>query len=283
MCITTYNKGERVRICLQSILSQIDGSFEIVVTDNLSNDGSEEILREYAENGKISLLRAKCSRGMGREIAFEKARGEYVVSGVDTDDTLIPNRLSALLEFYHKRCEGNLLRLQWSGITVAPVELVRSVGGWRDLQWSETWDICERAARIGKYVWTIFRVKEVIRLEGLEGVNSVHQDLETGSMIRRNRTRYRKYVDELRLRRRDAPFDKGEKFGVGKGIDFILALISLPHYGHLNSSRPNFDDCSPERFVDSSQWWHKVGQDERQEIRMYSRLLKKAPDWIAAT
>lgn len=283
VCITTYNKGERVRTCLESILCQIDGSFEIVVTDNLSDDGSEEILRKYAENGWIRLFQVKCSRGMGREIAFENARGEYIVSGFDTDDAMIPDRLSLLLDFYHKRCEGNLLRIQWSGITVAPVELVRSVGGWRDLQWSENWDICQRAARIGKYAWTIFRVKEVIRLGGLGRVGGIHSDLETDSIIRKNRVRYRKYLDELRLRKWRKPFGAGEKFGVGKGIDYILALISLPYFGHLNSSRITFDDCSPDYFVDSGRWWHRVGQDERQEVIMYSKLLKKIPDWITTT
>jgi hypothetical protein len=92
--------------------------------------------------------------------------------------------------------------------------------------------------------------------------------------------RYRRYVDELRLRKRRKAFEEGEKFGVGKCIDFFLALISLPYFGHLNSPSTKFDAVSPEHFVDSSSWWHRVGQDERQEIEMYSKLLKKTPDWI---
>jgi glycosyltransferase involved in cell wall biosynthesis len=264
VCITNYNKGEKVRTSLESLLPEIDERFEIVVTDNLSNDGSEEILREYTRNRKIKLLQKKCSRGMGRRIAFENANGEYIVSGIDTDDVVIPNRLPLLLDFYHKRCEGNLLRVMQSGIVVAPAELVRKVGEWRDLQFSENWDIAERAARIDKYVWTIFRVKDVI---GLEKV----------SIIKKNKLRYTKYLDRLRLKRR--LLDEGEKFGLGKSIDYILARISLLYYGHLNSARPNFNDYSPEFFVDSSKWWHRAGQDEKEEIKWYSRLLKKTPDW----
>jgi glycosyltransferase involved in cell wall biosynthesis len=282
VCITTYNKGERVRTSLESLLTQIDDRFEIVVTDNLSNDGSEEILREYARNKKIRLFQTKCSRGLGREIAFENARGEYIVSGIDTDDVLIPDRLSLLLDFYHNTCDGNLLRVQWSGISVAPADLVRRVGGWRDLQWSDNWDLFERASRIGKYVWTIFRVKDVIRLERPGRIRGVHPSLEeTTSIIKKNKMRYMKYVDELRLRKRDRPFSEGESFGVGKGIDYVLALISLPHFGHLNSARPSFSDHSPRYFVDSSKWWHRVGQDEKQEVMMYSRLLKQTPYWVS--
>jgi len=279
VCITTYNEGDKVLTCLESILSQTDGGFEIVVSDNLSNDGSQEILQEYAEGGKIRLFRQKCSRGAGREIAFENARGEYIVSGIDADDAMIPNRLSPLLEFYHEKCEGNLLRLQWSGIVIAPTELVRTLGGWRDLQWAENWDICERAARIGKYSWTIFRVKDAIILEGSKRFSGIHKDLETNSVIRKNRIRYRKYLDELRLRERHGPFEDGEAFGIGRGVDYILARVSLLYLGHLNPAGTNFNDGSPEHFVDSSHWWHRVGQDERQETLMYSMLLKKTPDW----
>jgi glycosyltransferase involved in cell wall biosynthesis len=282
ICITNYNKGERVRTLVESLLPQTDEGFEVVISDNLSNDGSGEILREYAKNGMIRLIQAKCSRGMGRQIAFENARGEYIVSGIDTDDFIIPNRLRPLLEFYHKRCEGNMLRVQWSGIAVSPTELIKKVGGWRDLDWSDNWDICERAARIRKYVWTIFKVKDIIRRDGFAKVRGVHPSLEeSDSVIARNKMRYRKYVDELRLRKRPRPFGDGQKFAFGKSIDYALALISSPYFGHLNPPGINFDEFAPEYFVDSSEWWHRVGQDEEQEIRMYSRLLKMTPVWYS--
>ena len=280
VCITSYNKGDRVRNCLESVLSQVSGDYEIVVTDNLSDDGSEKILFEYEKNGKIRLFRLKCSRGAGREVAFEKARGEYIVSGVDTDDVVVQDALSHLLDFYRNKCEGNLLRIQWSGIVVAPAELVKRLGGWRDLQWGENWDICERAARTGKYIWTIFKLKDVLTLERHTRTGGHEWPV---SIIRKNRLRYRKYLDELRLRKRHKPFEEGEKAGLGKGVDYIMALVSLPYFGHLNPNPSNFDQYSPDHFVDSSHWWHRVGQDERQEILMYSKLLKKTPDWITTT
>jgi len=280
VCITSYNKGDRVRNCLESVLSQVSGDYEIVVTDNLSDDGSEKILFEYEKNGKIRLFRLKCSRGAGREVAFEKARGEYIVSGVDTDDVVVQDALSHLLDFYHNKCEGNLLRIQWSGIVVAPAELVKRLGGWRDLQWGENWDICERAARTGKYIWTIFKLKDVLTLERHTRTGGHEWPV---SIIRKNRLRYRKYLDELRLRKRHKPFEEGEKAGLGKGVDYIMALVSLPYFGHLNPHPSNFDQYSPDHFVDSSHWWHRVGQDERQEILMYSKLLKQTPDWITTT
>jgi len=63
ICITNYNNKETISECINSILNQIDSRFEIVVVDNMSNDGSERILSEMAELGTIHLIRMKCSRG----------------------------------------------------------------------------------------------------------------------------------------------------------------------------------------------------------------------------
>jgi len=276
VCVTHYNDAPTVKQSMDSILNQIDESMEVVVVDQRSTDGSRQVLQEYADSEKIRLFDMRVrNRGLGRQLAFENSRGGHIISGMDMDDVAIPGRLPLLLDFYHKKCDGDLLRLQWSGVTVAPAELVRKVGGWRDLQWNENWDLCERAARIGKYVWTIFRVKDITG-SGL----TTHADFEGASVFRKNRLRYRKYVDALRLRRMHHPFVRGERFGIGRAIDYGLARISLPYYGRLNSVTPNFDECAPECFVDSSPWWHTVGQDERQEIMMYSKLLKRSPDWI---
>ena len=174
----------------------------MVVTDNLSNDGSEIILREFAREGKITLLERPGSRGEGRNLALENARGRFVISGIDMDDYVIPGRLPLLLDFYQRKCEGNLLKVMESGICVAPRDLLMKVGGWRDLQFSENWDVCERTARIGMYQWTIFKVKKEMSAE------------ENLSLIKRNRLRYKRYLDELRLRRNPFQFEK--RVGVGK-------------------------------------------------------------------
>lgn len=264
VCITSYNKGENVRTSLKSLFLEIDDRFEVVVTDNFSNDGSEMILREYARDGAIRLLEASCTRGLGREIAFEGSRGEYIISGIDTDDFVVQGRLSLLLDFYHKECEGYLLRVMESGIVVAPAHLLRSVGGWRDLQFSENWDIAERAARISRYVWTIFRAKGIIGKP------------DSVSVIRKNLSRYRKYLDWLRVGRR--PFHD-EKPGIGMRIDYALAKVSLLYYGRLNPVPPIFDDCDPKHFIDSSEWWHRSGQDDGEEIKWYRRHSIGIPAW----
>ncbi len=159
ICITHYNNGPMIERALERIVSQTNDEFEIIVADNMSNDGSENILQEYANKKKITLIRKSCTRGMGRQLAHELASGDYEIAQIDLDDILEP-RLRSLLEFYHSRAEGKLLKVVPKPITIAPLQLISDVGGWRNLQRCEDWDIWSRAAKIKKFCWAHFRMTE---------------------------------------------------------------------------------------------------------------------------
>src|SRR2546426_2804519 len=79
---TNYNTAPITARSLDSLISRMKGvDYEIVCTDNYSDDGSYEVLAEYRDRGyPITLLRAKCGRGLGRQIALAKTHGEIVVT-----------------------------------------------------------------------------------------------------------------------------------------------------------------------------------------------------------
>lgn len=162
ICITQYNSLSTVRRSLDSILEQIDSRYEVVVVDNCSDDGSRQLLEEYSANKRIKLIEAKCSRGKGRQIAFENSSGEYIVSNMDMDDMFAPV-LSKAIQLYHQNCEGMMLHVHSTlsdspggAVTIAPRALIRELGGWRDLQWFEDRDLWARAVGVGKYRWTYY-------------------------------------------------------------------------------------------------------------------------------
>jgi glycosyltransferase involved in cell wall biosynthesis len=158
ICITHYNNAPTVRESLESILGQIDDRFEVVVVDNFSNDGSREMLQEYAEGRRIRLVERHCSRGKGRQIAFELSSGDYIISGVDLDDVFRPVFLR-LLEAYHRFFEGQCLFMsgKHEAITIAPRTLVERVGGWRDVPAGEDIDLWARMAKEGKLTHVPYR------------------------------------------------------------------------------------------------------------------------------
>ena len=147
ICITNFNSITTIKESMESIFKQINSSFEIVVCDNYSNDGSREILQQYARKGKIKLVVERSSRGKGRQIAFENSTGKYIISGVDTDDRLKPT-FQKFLSIYHREHEGYMLSA--GTIHIIPRQLVEEIGGWRDLTYFEDYDFHERAKSLGR-------------------------------------------------------------------------------------------------------------------------------------
>lgn len=163
ICITHYNNGPTIRASLNSILSQIDERFEVVVVDQTSTDGSREILEEYEETGRIRLFHQSIrNRGAGRQLAFLQSRGEYIVSNMDMDDTFVPF-LDGLMDLYHSSFEGSVLRVKRSngdfcGVTIFPRTVLDEVKGWRDLNWFEDIDIWNRCKAVAPFVEVSFPV-----------------------------------------------------------------------------------------------------------------------------
>ena len=123
-----YNNMRSISSALESILSQIDDSFEVIVVDSESNDGSEKILRSLEESGKIKLITKKCTKGKGRQLAHDMATGEYVIHQLDLDNIYRPT-LMKLLGIYHNQCDGTVMRINEKPITIAPRRLITEVGG----------------------------------------------------------------------------------------------------------------------------------------------------------
>lgn len=180
---------------LDSIVNQIDDSFEVVVVDNFSNDGTQEILKEYAERHRIRLTLSKCTRGKGRQLAFENSSGAHIISNVEFDNPLKPN-LIQLVQSYQRSCEGSLLFAlsptatnAWgpAGISIMPRALVERLGGWRDIQIYEDTDLFARAAGVGSYRWGWFDILEKA------------DDRSDWPKLNRLRYRYEMYRDWSRL------------------------------------------------------------------------------------
>jgi glycosyltransferase involved in cell wall biosynthesis len=122
-----------------------------VIVDSKSTDGSAAILRDYFASGKIKLIEQQCSRGRGRQLAFENSVGKYIISGVDMDDIYGP-RISEMLVEYHSRYEGKMVRFGLCSTTVAPRDLIESLGGWNDMNWFEDSNLWNRAAKNNFFV-----------------------------------------------------------------------------------------------------------------------------------
>lgn len=155
ICSTTYNVGPRIRDSLNSIIKYIENEkiWEIIVVDSHSSDETYNILKEYSNKFKnFKIIRKKCKRGFGRQIAYKNSIGKYILA-MDLDTIYYPQwyQLLKTYEIWEGR-DRYALHSMFFGIY--PRYLVDKVGGWRNLQLGEDFDLWWRLLKIDSFKWT---------------------------------------------------------------------------------------------------------------------------------
>ena len=93
--ITSYKFKDYIKQCVDSVLSQnTDFSFEVLIRDDGTNDGTYEMLREtYKTNPKVRILDSSTNVGAieNLRLMVKESRGVYVAH-IDGDDYLIDNQ-----------------------------------------------------------------------------------------------------------------------------------------------------------------------------------------------
>lgn len=97
--VPCYNIREYLPRCIESILSQTYGNLEIILISDGSTDGTDEIIREYAEKDTRIIPIFKQNSGVSdtRNRGLDIATGEYI-GFVDGDDYVEPEMYETLLK-----------------------------------------------------------------------------------------------------------------------------------------------------------------------------------------
>lgn len=96
--IPVFNAEDYLEECLDSVLGQTFGDYEIVIVDDGSTDGSGRIADEYSltHTGRMQCIHQRNSGQLfARRAGYFSASGEYIVS-LDADDMLVPSALEVL-------------------------------------------------------------------------------------------------------------------------------------------------------------------------------------------
>lgn len=110
VCVVTYNQANYIEQCLQSLVDQeVDFSFEVIVSDDCSTDGTSAIVTGFADKypGIVRAFIHKQNIGPYRNFLFvhELATGLYIAH-MDGDDYSLPGKLARQVEFLddHPEC-----------------------------------------------------------------------------------------------------------------------------------------------------------------------------------
>ncbi len=88
VCLTTYRRAHLLGRTIESILGQDFGDFELIISDNASPDGTEEVCRDYARrDGRIRYSRNPTNLGMPGNLnaAIALARAPLIANLHDGD------------------------------------------------------------------------------------------------------------------------------------------------------------------------------------------------------
>ncbi len=106
-CTTVYNSVETIQRFYDSISKSMTENSELVIVDSFSKDGTYEKLLEISEKDpRVKVIRKKCWRGKGRQIAIENSNGEIIIM-VDADVKYV--NINKYIEEFEKNYVNKIL------------------------------------------------------------------------------------------------------------------------------------------------------------------------------
>jgi GT2 family glycosyltransferase len=102
--VVNWNRRELLRACLESLAHQDYPSFEVIVVDNGSTDGSPHLVQQALAGCSVRLIRNATNRGFcaANNQGIASARGEFIAL-LNNDAEADPQFLSALLRVFDGR------------------------------------------------------------------------------------------------------------------------------------------------------------------------------------
>lgn len=94
--VSTYNRKEYLRLCLDSLLAQTYRNCEIIVIDDGSSDGTDAMMAQCYPQVKY-IRQENAGDAAAKNHAARAASGEYIVFN-DSDDLFMPDCVERLLQ-----------------------------------------------------------------------------------------------------------------------------------------------------------------------------------------
>jgi len=108
VAIITYNQKKYLKECIESVLKQDYPNIEIVIGDDASTDGTQEMLEEYIIQypNKFILKLSKTNQGITKNsnLVHFACTGKYI-AWMGGDDLMLPGKIRKQVEYMEKHLE----------------------------------------------------------------------------------------------------------------------------------------------------------------------------------
>ena len=284
----SFNVADFIRPCIESVLSQTERDCEVLAVDAGSEDGTLEIITEYAKKDKRIQLVPSERKSYGHQInkGIAMAQGEYV-SIVETDDKIESDMLEVLYQEakqtgadYVKGTAISFLELSGSLCVQVPIGMAPDKGQEKSVVCPQ--EIPEIFLR-DVYLWTGIYKKEFIkRIRLQESPGAAYQDagfmFQVYSRARKavymNRSFYWYRQDNLKA----SSYDKnGFHYFVGEYNYMKQFLVGLERDWQRVYYQRMFDHCR-RRFrvmASSGRFWEEAKGDMEELRGRLGQAVKK--------
>ena len=101
--IPVFNSKKYISQCIESVLKINFNSYDIIIVDNCSTDGSLDLIRQF-KSKKIKII--KNTKNFGQTYSLNKgikiSNSKYIAI-MDSDDICLPNRIKSSYEFLENK------------------------------------------------------------------------------------------------------------------------------------------------------------------------------------
>lgn len=125
VAINAYNAEAHLPECLDSVLAQTFGDFEVIVIDDASTDATGRIAEDYARRDpRVRVSHNERNLGIPATInrALELSRGEFIAK-LDADDVSMPQRFERQVTYLRAHPEVVMVGSWWAWIDADGREL----------------------------------------------------------------------------------------------------------------------------------------------------------------
>ncbi len=95
VCIPTYNRKDYLKETLESVFAQTYKDYEVVIVDDGSTDGTDEMIKQAGYNVRY-FWQENAGDAAARNRLVELAQGQYI-SFLDSDDLLVPDAIERMM------------------------------------------------------------------------------------------------------------------------------------------------------------------------------------------
>lgn len=95
--IPTFNRRHTLHMPINSVLQQTFDSWELIIVDDGSTDGTEEIMRKWTDSRISYIKQSNQERSVARNTGIALSKGQYICFQ-DSDDEYLPHHLQVLYQ-----------------------------------------------------------------------------------------------------------------------------------------------------------------------------------------